>query len=152
MKRIKKILISITFAVYLAALLYILFLSRYRFFMNTDGVDYAESIRRNINLMPFHMIMDFIRYGSLSSTFSNIFGNLVLFAPMGIFLPVLFIRQRKMISFALTMFFILLLVEGVQLFTLLGVFDIDDIILNLAGTFGGYGIYKVKYGDCVLLL
>ncbi len=44
----------------------------------------------------------------------------------------------------LTVFFIVLAVEALQLLLQIGVFDIDDFILNLLGAALGYGIWKWK--------
>jgi glycopeptide antibiotics resistance protein len=62
-----------------------------------------------------------------------IFGNLAAFAPMGFFLPALFKKCRKLISYIITIITMTLLVEMLQFFLRAGVCDIDDIILNTAG-------------------
>ena len=48
------------------------------------------------------------------------------------------IRFRNFFLFVATCTGLILLVETLQLFTLLGSFDIDDVILNLAGMLIGY--------------
>ncbi len=73
----------------------------------------------------------------------NLLGNLFLFAPVGAALPCLFHRQRRFWIFLFTMLAILLLVEGVQLFTGTGSCDVDDIILNLAGALLAYGMVAI---------
>ena len=52
-------------------------------------------------------------------------------------------KLRKLWRTLLTTGLIITLVELIQLFTLVGSCDIDDLILNLLGAAMGYGIYKL---------
>jgi glycopeptide antibiotics resistance protein len=61
-------------------------------------------------------------------------GNLIGFSPLGFFLPVLFSKQRMFKVFIITVGLALVCLELAQLMTMRGSFDIDDIILNTAGT------------------
>ena len=72
---------------------------------------------------------------------TNLIGNLFLFIPAGYLLPRIFKKFRPFWRFFLKGLLILLVVELTQLFSLLGVFDIDDLILNMAGFCIGYFIY-----------
>lgn len=69
-------------------------------------------------------------------------GNLVGFAPLGFFLPGLFARQRKFPAFLITSLLAIAALELVQVLTMRGSFDIDDIILNAAGACLGYWIMR----------
>ena len=60
-------------------------------------------------------------------------GNFIGFAPLGLFLPVLFKKQKKFRIYSATAILILIGVELLQLMTMRGSFDIDDIILNFTG-------------------
>ena len=73
--------------------------------------------------------------------YDNIGGNIIGFIPFGILLPVLFLSLRKIWKTVFTVFCISLLFETTQLLTGLGVFDVDDLILNTAGGLLGYIIY-----------
>ena len=67
---------------------------------------------------------------------------MLLFIPLGIFLPILFskiINIKRIILICLTIFFIK---ELLQLLLNVGMFDIDDIILNVVGAFLSYIIFK----------
>ena len=83
---------------------------------------------RNINLVPFaHMFSDY----------RNSLLNVLLFVPLGFFLPVLWKRFR---SFLWTMLFGLgfsLCIELLQLFTVRAT-DINDLMTNTAGTILGW--------------
>ncbi|MGE6596191.1 VanZ family protein [Bacillus proteolyticus] len=71
----------------------------------------------------------------------NTLGNVIIFIPFGFLLPLLFkqINNVKMASKIFTLF--ILLIESLQLLTFSGIFDIDDIILNMLGALIGYGSF-----------
>ncbi len=102
---------------------------------------------RNSNFIPFRTVYDYIR-GVINHTISkqivrnNLIGNLILFAPMGVFLPAVYKSSR--LKHILIMVIMLILIETVQLITGLGIFDIDDILLNFAGFFIVYWIWRSK--------
>ncbi len=70
----------------------------------------------------------------------NIVGNIGLLMPLGYILPFLYrsVKWAKMIFFAITFSF---LIEGIQSFYQIGIFDIDDVILNSIGILLGFQIY-----------
>ena len=68
---------------------------------------------------------------------ANLVGNVGLFIPLGVFLPLLFTRTRKLLSFVLLTVASILALELIQAATGLGTFDVDDLILNLTGI--GFG-------------
>ena len=68
--------------------------------------------------------------------------NVILFIPLGFFLPMLFMRYDKIGKVALTGFFISLSVEIFQMFDC-GSSDINDLITNTAGACLGFLIYKL---------
>ncbi len=70
--------------------------------------------------------------------------KIIAFAPMGIFLPILFKKQNKLKNFILTNMAIILAIESLQFLSLTDHFDIDDLILNLLGSLIIYGLYKIK--------
>ena len=136
----------IIFGVYVLAMLYLLlFMRTGRSFPGT----YGEYISSAVNLIPFKTIVEYAAEaaGEKSLTgwaMKNLSGNILLFVPLGFFLPTLWKKQRKFKNFALTVCLSIAAVEAVQLFTMLGRFDIDDLIFNLAGAAIGFGIWKMK--------
>jgi glycopeptide antibiotics resistance protein len=75
----------------------------------------------------------------------NILANTVCFMPFGFLLPLI---TKKPCGLLLTAFLGLLfsgLIESAQLIFKIGVFDIDDLILNTAGVVLGYVIARVGY-------
>ena len=63
----------------------------------------------------------------------NLAGNLIAFAPMGVFLPALFRWQRSIFFFTASLTLSITAVEVLQVYTGTGSCDVDDLILNLAG-------------------
>ena len=75
-------------------------------------------------------------------SFGNLVGNVVLFIPLGYFLPRLF---QSMKNFFLCMFTALTFILGIEMFQLIsnfGIFDVDDIFLNGCGVLIGYLGYR----------
>lgn len=138
------------FVLYAAVMIYLLFLQRMG--MQTD-MSYAEQIRSNCNLIPGSTIARYvravlrvlrgvgnpimIRYAAI-----NLVGNIVVFIPLGLFLPGLFPKQRRFWRFLLTVAALIVVVEVVQLLTFLGSCDVDDLILNVVGASIGYCFFK----------
>ncbi|MNZ90040.1 VanZ like family protein [compost metagenome] len=95
------------------------------------------------NLIPFNTINHFIQMDSLSrAQIINLVGNVGVFVPFGILLPLIFDRSlaKSWIIFLCGIF----ILETTQLLTRRGSFDIDDFILNSVGFWLGYGVLKWK--------
>ena len=135
------------FVVYCAVMLWLLF-GRSQGWV--DGLTYRQMLERNINLTPLQTIRDYwnvVFYRTndayLVHCFINLAGNVLLFIPAGWLLPKIFPTQRHFVRFFATCSGLILMVESVQLFTLLGSFDIDDVILNLGGMLLGFLVYHI---------
>ena len=144
MKKVINLIIKISFVVYILALCVILFFgSRGRW----DNFSILEYAAMQMNLVPFETIALYVRAMirdtiNLNIAIANLLGNFLLFMPMGIYLPLLFQKIRSLVDFLLYMIPVLSLVELVQLLTKRGSFDIDDLILNLAGAVLGFWFWK----------
>ncbi len=137
--KMKKMLLWILFLGYLAAMFLLLF-DR----VSVQPDNYWEQVRQNLNLESLRTIKMYLRAlhtnqspGRMNAIF-NLGGNIVLFAPIGIFLPLLFKKTNRVWCFFGVVILAILLVELVQLFTLLGRCDIDDLILNVFGAGLGF--------------
>ena len=143
MKRGKINIWHILFTLYCALMLWLLF-DRTGF---EAGIPYWVQLK--CNLLPFKTITRFLwalRFshgGVRTHAFINLAGNVVMFIPLGFFLPKLWQKQRKLWRTLLTTVLIILLVELTQMFTLVGSCDTDDLILNTLGAAIGYGGYKI---------
>lgn len=96
----------------------------------------------DISLIPFAGIADLLKGGINLHAIINIFGNIVMFMPIGFFVPFLWSNLRKLGKLTLFGFLVSLLIETSQLFLSRGT-DIDDLILNTLGTILGYFAFLI---------
>lgn len=99
---------------------------------------------KHANLVPFSTIRLFSSNRvSMENSTKNIGGNIVGFIPLGFLLPLLFIRLKNFFAVTGIIFLISLLFETTQLIAGIGVFDVDDLILNTGGGIIGFILYAV---------
>lgn len=97
--------------------------------------------RLGVNLIPFHTIRNYLKYGANADTiWVNIVGNIVMFAPWGFGLPLLWRRHQSFLQVAGMSLALPVFIEFCQLFIGRSV-DIDDIILNFTGGMLGGLLY-----------
>ena len=130
------------FILYVIAIIYFLLLSD--IYGRTGGYsDYRY------NLIPFLEIKRFISSavhgGSIQyvDVFINLIGNVVAFIPFGALIR--WVRNQKTGFWIAVLYTFLfsLAIELIQLFTRVGVFDVDDLILNTCGGAIGYICYRI---------
>lgn len=96
------------------------------------------------NLIPFKTILSLIvnyKYYEFDVWVYNFFGNIAAFMPLGILLPIVLETKRKFAATIIISTTFLIVAETAQFIFRVGVFDIDDIILNMIGVLSGYMIY-----------
>ncbi|WP_334072597.1 VanZ family protein [Paenibacillus sp. A14] len=71
------------------------------------------------------------------------FGNIAAFIPFGILIPLLY--RIRFVRFMTWFILSILLLETIQAFTLLGSFDMNDVIQNSSGAAIGFGAYKLGF-------
>ena len=133
-----RILARILFLMYAVVLIYFLF------FADWYGHAPGKAVRSAPNLIPFREIKRYMKLGHIIGgrlVFLNLIGNVIGFMPFGFMLPMISNHFRKWYRVLLYGFFLTLLVESVQLFSGIGIFDVDDIILNTLGALLGYFVY-----------
>ena len=91
------------------------------------------SFRPRISLLPF--------LGMITGPIDTLL-NVVLFVPLGFFLPLMYRTYHHIKNVVLTGFLFSLSVEIVQMFDW-GSTDINDLIINTAGGCIGYGMYRL---------
>ena len=110
---------------------------------------YWDYIRRNIQLIPVKTVHKMISI-AFSQEFStnarilaalNLGGNLMMLAPCGFLVPLSFPKMKHISYFLPCILLFILIIEAIQLFTLRGSFDIDDVILNTIGAIVGLDFY-----------
>lgn len=143
------------FALYCLVMLWLLFI-RGRFVQQLSlasfSGEYWKWVGWSVNLTPFHTISEFL--ATLASrddylarhAFVNLAGNVVMFLPLGVFLPLLFGKLRRYWRFLLVCALAIVLIEAAQALLLVGSADVDDLILNLCGASLGFplGALAVK--------
>lgn len=144
----KKHIHKLLFALYLCLMVYLLFVQRIKYIHLSPQISYFEMLSSSINLIPGYSVAIFVRnlfsgdgYWARHAVI-NLIGNVVMFVPAGFFLPMVCTRARRLKNTLLISLGALAVIETVQLFTLLGSMDIDDVILNMAGVLIGYALFK----------
>ena len=84
-------------------------------------------------LIPFKTIISQLKYGSINEIVRNIIGNLCLFIPLSFLLILKDNKYKNILKQTLIVLPSILMTELLQMITSVGVFDIDDIILNYLG-------------------
>lgn len=148
---------AILFLCYGAFMIYLLF---DRNATVSEGLSYWEQIRSNCNFIPWQTVGNYwdvltrpehymekweaasvYRYQATVAAI-NILGNIVMFVPLGVFMPVLWTKLQKAWKAIPAGFLMIAGVEAVQLFTLRGRCDIDDVLLNMLGIIFGYAGWR----------
>lgn len=149
-----KIFFGICCAVYIIIMLLLLYAkgcSAQAYRIHTAELNgYWQTVRRYTNFELLKAIRPFLQWAPTFSLYDKIMnqvvGNILIFIPAGIFLPVYFKKQRRLRSFFVTSLLMILFVEISQVLSFLGSFDVDDILLNLIGCLSGWLIFKIIYG------
>lgn len=116
--------------------------------INSTRLHFSYGINgyKSLNMVPFKQIGEYIiNYNNYNFDiwFMNLFGNVILFIPFGFMLPLIHNKGKNIKSNIIFSFMFSLIIELMQYIFSIGVFDIDDIILNLCGSLIGFGIYKL---------
>ena len=96
-----------------------------------------NSYGSGINIIPFKEIMRY-EFGSKMFIY-NVLGNILIFVPFGYFIS-RYVKPKKILPIIVDALITSVTVETVQL-KIGRSFDIDDIILNIAGAIIGYFVY-----------
>lgn len=101
----------------------------------------------DINLIPFHSIMECVQHCSAGTIVEEVLGNVAAFLPLGLLLPILFEKLRSWKNILLCSLFLSVGIELIQLAESLitripgHTTDIDDVILNFIGGALGYLLF-----------
>ena len=137
------------FAVYCVTMGWLLFVQRLG---DAWPADYWAEVQTHINLTPLGTVRHLarlIRYSDSPSlirfAWVNLAGNVLMFVPLGVFLPWLWPALRKWWRFGLCLVGVIVAIETTQLVMLLGVCDVDDLILNTAGGLVGFAAFHIGW-------
>ncbi len=146
--KVKRSKVVVAFIVYIAALLYIVFLEPTR----SNGEHYAPPI-----WMPLESTYSFITGADGSIRYwlfflLNFLGNIVLFMPFGSLIDALSGTPANKFRVIIAAFFFSLSIELLQLIFRIGVYDADDILLNTLGAYVGLCVYRYLVKRNVVLV
>ena len=140
----KQIILRLLFVLYGGLMLWLLFGQR------ASG-DMTAS--QNWNLIPFKTLKLYVQIivqtenaQLLRHAFINLAGNVVMFIPLGFFLPAIWRRQQKIWLFLVSVILLIVGIEAAQYITNLGSCDVDDFLLNLPGALLGYILQRLIAG------
>lgn len=105
-----------------------------------DKMNHRIESSDRVNLEPFKTINIYQTLGK------QIMGNFVMLLPLGIYIPLMYGRLRKVYHFFLVLLICLLASVGIELLQLATSYrsaDIDDVILNTLGGATGFLIYQL---------
>jgi glycopeptide antibiotics resistance protein len=134
--RIINIFIITLTIIYVLIMIKLLFLRRHSYYWDSY----------NYNLIPLETIKRYIfnRHSYNQDIWvKNLFGNIILFIPLGLAIPTLNKKYMRVSPFIILVLLILISVELIQMFTKVGSLDIDDIILNAFGALIGFGVIRL---------
>ena len=146
MRRLARTFLWGTFLLYTFVLIKLLFLR----------VRFADTnLLHHINLIPFRTLFGYIEKIANNRinpdiAIENLIGNLILFFPMGCYLPCLSAKVRKLGKFLLILLGILVGAEVLQWLLCVGSFDVDDLIFNLFGAMMGYWTVRIPFVNRLL--
>ena len=101
------------------------------------------------NLIPFAEIQRFILYRNYVITEAfllNLMGNLLVFFPVGMLIPLWRTKKTGFIRILIYTFLFTLCIESLQLVTRVGVFDVDDLLMNTLGGLASLGVLTIING------
>jgi glycopeptide antibiotics resistance protein len=98
---------------------------------------------QSANLIPFKTISRSLFHNELRVEITSLIYNVIAFSPLGFLLPCMGERTRRWGVVLIAGLGISLAIELVQVVTMLGSGDVDDVILNVLGTMIGYGLFRL---------
>lgn len=141
-----KKLIKILFYIYIAFLILFVVLKFDGSFeriisLHNSIIENEKDGLRNINLIPFKSISQYLRNITKPYAFKNIIANILVFIPLGFFVSNK--NSKNGFKTLVICISVILSIECIQLLFKIGFFDVDDIILNFIGSLIGMGIKKI---------
>ena len=138
-KRVTRYIVAVACILYAVLLIYVLFIHNRGSVLKY--VPFDEYILMTSNIIPFNTIKTYIvsiSDGSMNINIPlrNLMVNTVLFIPYAFF--VFYYKNITIKKFLIVLVTIVFCVEILQTILRVGMFDIDDVILNVAGSVSVY--------------
>lgn len=126
------------FMVYIVILFYFVFFSE-RYGRIEGYVEYQYNLELFKEIKRFMAHKDKMSWEAWGT---NLLGNVFIFIPIGILVPMFVSKKINLIKCTILSFFCSLVIEATQFVCRCGVFDVDDLFLNTVGGLVGYLIFK----------
>lgn len=101
----------------------------------------AGEARFDLNLLEVYRIA----FGGNSVFMTQIIGNILMFVPLGILVPMCFKSTQGTMRMLVLSLACSLAIETTQLYTHTGLFELMDLIHNTLGGMIGFGLYSIVY-------
>ena len=98
-----------------------------------------------INYIPLVETIKMFKDDGMRFALYNVIGNIILFMPLGFFIPLLFNKKNKIRYIVAYGAIISTAIEVIQLQQTYNITDIDDIIFNTLGAILGYLVFNMFY-------
>ena len=106
-------------------------------------VEKKKLARRGIKVIFYLYIIGIFYFVSTEAVVTNLFGNIFAFSPFGFMIPIVINKKKAFFRAVFATSFFSLVIETSQLIMKVGVFDVDDLLMNTVGGLIGYMIYRV---------
>ncbi|UQZ36380.1 VanZ family protein [Paenibacillus sp. PK3_47] len=124
---------------YTGAVVYWMFIGFGRTIHTDGGLQYNLEPLRTVKLY-----FDLDNGVPFTGRLVNLLGNVAVFVPFGILLPLVNARLNSIILLTGYTVLYILILETMQMLLRVGSFDIDDLLLNMLGVWTGYVLLRLK--------
>ena len=129
----------VALVVYGLLMLWLLFGQRWGNWARQWNLQLFDTVRRYLWVLRYSGSPALIRHAVI-----NLAGNVIMFVPLGFLTPVAFPKLRRFLWHFAYMVLTILVVECLQLLTMLGSCDVDDLLLNAVGTTIGFALFRLS--------
>lgn len=152
-KYLRKWIVAL-FALYAVAVSYLVLLSPDRWRRREFTLDWKQRMTEYgvpqythifQNTKPLQTLSDYFfnaDHYNFANMLYNLLGNVALFMPLGMLVPILFLSFQSIHRVFFTALLSSLAIEFLQFWFALGSFDVDDLLLNIVGALLGYTLFR----------
>lgn len=147
--KIYKLNLYIWFILWIIMILNLTLFDKY-FNRHYNYKEFSHYIKNSFNIVPLSTISNYfvaLRNDNLRKItfFYNIFGNVLAFIPLSLFVPRIFKIINKWYKYFIVSSIFIIFIEVMQMIMRCGSCDIDDYILNILGTMIFYFVFNNKF-------
>lgn len=116
-------------------------------FCKMGAIVFSFRSQGHANLIPIVETIKMFNnnFMGVGNAYYNVIGNILLFVPLGLGIPLFFKNKNKLGKVALYGFMASLSIESLQYLTSINITDVDDIIFNTLGAIIGFLAFNICY-------